>query len=82
MFPVWPIIAVEDLMAALHKDSTDMEAYALANAVAAATIAQLRLNPYKNSAEIVTGESMESEVQRVRTMGQMEVWLSRAVELR
>lgn len=70
MFPVWPIVAVEDLMAALQKEGAakDMEAYALANAVAAATIAQLKLSPLRNSAEIVTGESMEAEVQRVRAM--------------
>ena len=70
---MWPIIAVEDLMAALQKDSKDMEAYALANAVAAATIAQLRLDPLKNSAEIVTGKSMENEVERVRSVMQRTV---------
>ena len=63
-------------MTALHKDGEDMDAYALANAVAAATIAQLRLNPLKNSSEVVTAESMESEVQRVRAMGHREVCLT------
>ena len=78
MFPVWPIVAVEDLMAALQKYSQthDTEAYVLANIVAAATIGQLRLEPLKNSAEIVTKESMEKEVQRVRAMGQRKVRLS------
>ncbi|KAL2061447.1 hypothetical protein VTL71DRAFT_7720 [Oculimacula yallundae] len=75
MFPLWPIVAVEDLMAALQKDSGDLEAYALANAIAAATIVQLKLDPLKNSAEIVTVENMEREVQRVRNMGVMKLTL-------
>jgi hypothetical protein len=73
MFPVWPIVAVEDLMAALQKDNSGMEAYALANAIAAATIVQARLDPLKNSAEVVTAESMEREVQRLGTMGRRKV---------
>jgi hypothetical protein len=73
MFPVWPIVAVEDLMAALQKNSTNMEAYALANIVAAATIAQLRQEPLKNSAEVVTAASMEKEVQRMRATMQKAV---------
>lgn len=77
MFPLWPVVAVEDLMVALHKDGEDTEAYALANTVAAATIMQLRLDPLKNSAEVVTVESMEREVQRVRAIGRMKVKLKR-----
>jgi hypothetical protein len=73
MFPVWPIVAVEDLMAALQKDNSGMEAYALSNAIAAATIVQARLDPLKNSAEVVTAESMEREVQRLGTMGRRKV---------
>lgn len=60
-------------MAALHKDNSGMEAYALANAIAAATIVQARLDPLKNSAEVVTAESMEREVQRLGTMGRRKV---------
>jgi hypothetical protein len=73
MFPVWPIVAVEDLMAALQKDSNDLEAYALSNAVGAATAAQLKLPPSRNSGEIVTSESMEAEVQRIRGIMPMKV---------
>ncbi|CZS97741.1 uncharacterized protein RAG0_06677 [Rhynchosporium agropyri] len=77
MFPLWPIVAVEDLMAALQKDSGNMEAYALANSIAAATIVQLKLDPLRNSAEIVTVENMEGEVQRVISMGTMKLTLGR-----
>lgn len=62
-------------MAALNNDSQDMEAYALANAVGAATVAQLKLSPTRNSAELVTAESMESEVQRVRSSIPVKVCL-------
>ena len=60
-------------MASLQKDSRDTEAYALANAIAAATIVQVRLAPLKNSAEVVTAESMEKEVQRLRATGRQTV---------
>jgi hypothetical protein len=73
MFPVWPIVAVEDLMAALQKDSGDIEAYALANSIAAATVVQVKLNPLKNSAEVVTAASMVGEAQRLGAMGQKKV---------
>ncbi|KAG9245899.1 fungal-specific transcription factor domain-containing protein [Calycina marina] len=76
MFPLWPIVAVEDLMVALQRGGEVTEEYALANAVAAATIVQLRLDPLKNSAEVVTVESMEREAQRVRAIGQMKLTLN------
>lgn len=43
LFPVWPILAVEDVIASLLRDPVDLETYALANAVCAAIIAQLKL---------------------------------------
>ena len=65
LFPVWPIIAVEEIMAALHRDVDDLEAYILANAVGAATMAQLKL--YQDEAsDPVTASSMEAECQRLR----------------
>ena len=81
MFPLWPIVAVEDLMVALQRDGEDSDVYALANAVAAATILQLRLAPLKNGAEVVTVESMEREVQRVRAIGRMKVTFHRQYRL-
>ena len=74
MFPVWPVVAVEDLMTALQKNDGDLDAYELANAVGAATIAQLKLSPVRNSGEVVTAGSMEAEVQRVRLLSPRKVW--------
>ena len=60
-------------MAALQRDPKDPGVYALANAVGAATVAQLKSKPLKNGAEIVTRESMEGEVQRVRGLNPLKV---------
>ncbi|KAK1636489.1 fungal-specific transcription factor [Colletotrichum phormii] len=65
LFPVWPIIAVEDIMASLSRDTDDLESYVLANAVGAATIAQLKLATTDND-DPATAGSMEAECQRSR----------------
>ncbi|KAF9879783.1 hypothetical protein CkaCkLH20_02594 [Colletotrichum karsti] len=65
LFPVWPIIAVEEIMASLHRDADDLESYVLANAVGAATIAQLKLST-TDSNDPATASSMEAECQRSR----------------
>ncbi|OLN88505.1 putative sucrose utilization protein SUC1-like protein 1 [Colletotrichum chlorophyti] len=65
LFPVWPIIAVEDIMASLSRDADDLESYVLANAVGAATIAQLKLATTDNN-DPATAASMEAECQRSR----------------
>lgn len=41
LYPVWPVVNIETLLNRL-RDSTDIEAYALAAAVSAVTIAQLK----------------------------------------
>lgn len=68
MFPVWPIVKVEDTVAALQRDEdgTDLETYALATAVAAATMAQLRLGEGSSANSIVMAAEMEAECQRAR----------------
>ncbi|CAN8096952.1 unnamed protein product [Discula destructiva] len=43
LFPVWPILIVEDVISSLLQHPADNETYALANAVCAAIIAQLKL---------------------------------------
>ena len=53
-------------MASLQRDEEDLETYALANAVGAATIAQLKLN--RSDADVATGSSMEAECQRAKLM--------------
>ena len=66
MYPVWPIIKVERLVAALQRPDPDMEVFALAYAVAAATIAQIKPAP-SSRPDNVTAEMMESRCQHART---------------
>lgn len=69
LFPVWPIIAAEDIIGALLRDPADVETYALANAVCAAIIAQLKL-PFEGRTDDndpVTAASMAAECQRAKT---------------
>jgi hypothetical protein len=71
LYPVWPIVAVEEVIASLQRDGEDLETYALANAVGAATMAQLKLDGPKSSADAdihdkVTAAMMEAESQRAR----------------
>jgi len=68
MFPVWPIIAVEEMLAALQRREDGLEVYALANIVSAATIAQLKMKCLTNGAENVTAASMEAECQRAKRL--------------
>jgi hypothetical protein len=63
LFPVWPIVAVEDIMTSLQREEGNEETYALANAVGAATMAQLKLD---SSSDTATASSMEAECQRAR----------------
>lgn len=68
LFPVWPIIAVEDVIAALQRDAHDVETQALAVAVGAATMAQLKLDRSTDAGinDNITAESLETECQRLR----------------
>lgn len=59
-YPVWPIIKVERLVASLQKPRPDIEVFALAYAVAAATIAQIRSKPSEQPGG-VTAEMMEAQ---------------------
>lgn len=63
LFPVWPIVDVEEIMGRLHSEPENMDAYALANAVGAATIAQLKLEGPENG-DMQTAALMEAECQR------------------
>ena len=63
MYPVWPIIKVERLVASLQKAEPDIEVYALAYAVAAATIAQIRTHGSEHQVGAVTAEMMEAQCQ-------------------
>lgn len=67
MYSVWPVVKVEEIIAALQSEIEDNETYALANAVGAATIAQLKLAETSGGADSVSGERMEQECQRARS---------------
>ncbi|KAK0653994.1 hypothetical protein QBC41DRAFT_288123 [Cercophora samala] len=68
LFPVWPIVAVEQVIAALHRDSHDVETYTLAVAISAATMAQLKLSRFKdpNITDSLSATTLHDECQRTR----------------
>ncbi|KAK4215491.1 major facilitator superfamily domain-containing protein [Rhypophila decipiens] len=68
LFPVWPIVAVEEVIAALHRDAHDVDTFALAVAVGAATMAQLKLERFQDGGvdDGITAQLLESECQRIR----------------
>ncbi|KAH8898925.1 hypothetical protein GQ53DRAFT_742065 [Thozetella sp. PMI_491] len=68
LFPVWPIVAVEEVIASLQRDTEDLETYALANAIGAATMAQLKLDRSRDPEinDNVTEQMMEAECRRIQ----------------
>lgn len=69
LFPVWPILVVEDVIGSLLQNPADNETYALANAVCAAIIAQLKL-PFAGRTDDndpATAASMAAECSRAKT---------------
>lgn len=68
MYPVWPIVNVERLVSILQHDTetADPEIYALATAVVAATVAQLRLGQGSLSDDSMTADTFAAECLRVR----------------
>lgn len=70
LFPVWPILDTEDVIASLLKDRTDLWTYTLANAVCAAVIVQLKL-PFEGRTDDndpATAASMTAECQRTKLL--------------
>ena len=61
MFPVRPVVRVEEVIARLQPDEEYIENYALATAVGAATVAQLKLTRASLGGNAVTAEMMEAE---------------------
>ncbi|KAK4160540.1 putative fungal-specific transcription factor [Cladorrhinum sp. PSN259] len=49
LYPVWPIVAVEEIITALNHDTQHGQAYMLASALGAATMAQLKLDRFKDA---------------------------------
>ncbi|EAA60630.1 hypothetical protein AN8596.2 [Aspergillus nidulans FGSC A4] len=66
MYPVWPIVDVDDLIANLQQDpeNKDHERFALATSIAAATMAQLRLGGSTSdrsvTADVLAAECLEA----------------------
>ncbi|KAK6812573.1 hypothetical protein RU639_011744 [Aspergillus parasiticus] len=70
MYPVWPIVNVEEMVSVLQLDAdqSDNETYALSTAVAAATIAQLRLEQGPGAGETITAKMLAAECLRARNL--------------
>jgi hypothetical protein len=66
MFPVWTVVKVEEVIATLQRNEEDIETYALACAVGAATVSQLKLTRAALGGDAITAEMMEAECQRAR----------------
>ncbi|KFY56718.1 hypothetical protein V497_06055 [Pseudogymnoascus sp. VKM F-4516 (FW-969)] len=66
LYPIWPIVAVEEIMGSLQGDEQDTEIYSLANAIGAATVAQLKLD--QTGISTATGKSMAGECQRTKLL--------------
>ncbi|PYI30026.1 hypothetical protein BP00DRAFT_221238 [Aspergillus indologenus CBS 114.80] len=70
MYPVWPIVDVEKVLSVLQQDveEKEHETYALATAVAAATIAQLRLGQNSGPEKSLSAENFALESMRARRL--------------
>ncbi|KAL6233620.1 fungal-specific transcription factor domain-containing protein [Aspergillus navahoensis] len=68
MYPVWPIVDVDDLIATLQHDTNrkDHETTALATSIAAATMAQLQLGKGSTSGRSVTADILVAECLEAR----------------
>lgn len=68
LYPVWPIVSYDDLISRLRADSQDFEAYALAGALCAAVISQLRLPENVASFLPVSSRHFQMEAERLRIL--------------
>ncbi|KFY58270.1 hypothetical protein V497_04928 [Pseudogymnoascus sp. VKM F-4516 (FW-969)] len=66
-YSIWPVVGVEDVISRLLADGDDMEAYALATSVCAATITQFQItneNTIVNGTQPITAAAFEGEAKR------------------
>lgn len=72
MYPVWPIVDAKNVISILQQVSgdVDIETYALATAVAAATIAQLRLEKSFSHGKLITADTFAAESMRARRLSE------------
>ncbi|KAF7588569.1 hypothetical protein BBP40_005488 [Aspergillus hancockii] len=70
MYPVWPIVNVGEVVSVLQQDPDghDNETYALATALTAATIAQLRLEQTPGAGDSMTADNLAAECLRARDL--------------
>lgn len=68
LYPVWPIVSYDDLISRLRADNQDFEAYALAGALCAAVISQLRLLEHAASFLPVSSRHFQMESERLRIL--------------
>lgn len=68
LFPVWPIVAVEEVIGALNAEAKHDGTYMLATALGAATMAQLKLDRFKEAGinDNITAADFHNECQRKR----------------
>ena len=78
MYPVWPIVDVEHLVFALQQDieEKEVELYAMATAVAAATVAQLRLGSGSLSDGPTTADTFAAHCLHARSQFKSKVNLN------
>ncbi|OIW33050.1 hypothetical protein CONLIGDRAFT_570066 [Coniochaeta ligniaria NRRL 30616] len=65
LYPVWPVVDQDELRSRL-RNSGDWEAYMLAAAISAVTIAQLQLSPEEHYDLVGDGARMAAEAWRIR----------------
>jgi hypothetical protein len=71
MYPVWPIVDAKNVMSILQQDGdVDLETYALATAVASATMGQLRLEQSFWHDTPITADNFAAESMRARRLGE------------
>ncbi|PNY26303.1 AflYd/sugR/sugar regulator [Tolypocladium capitatum] len=68
LYPIWPVVDVDELIAKLRVDDADYEAWALAASLCAATIAQLRLPGHANPLDACSSLRFVQDVQRSREL--------------
>lgn len=72
MYPVWPIVDAKNVISILQQvtGEVDGETYALATAVAAATVSQLRLEQSFSHGKPITADTFAAESMRARRLGE------------
>ncbi|KND93688.1 putative sucrose utilization protein SUC1, partial [Tolypocladium ophioglossoides CBS 100239] len=68
LYPIWPVVAVDQLLADIALDDNDFESYALSAAVCAATIAQLRLPEHTTLPNTVSSLQFALDAQHLRQL--------------